>query len=187
MKQALIFHGTCDKEEYYSDNYPSLSNSHWTPWLQKQLLIAGWESHAPEVFEAYAPTYRKWLGELERYTVDSDTVLVGHSCGGGFLLRWMHENSNVEFKKVILVAPWLDPDETTSGDMFKVDFNIKNQDKVVVYESDDDMDSIKNSVLEIKNFMPDAKYIAFSGYGHFCYEYNMTSLEFPELLKEINT
>lgn len=31
MKKAIIIHGACDKEEYFSDKYPSLSNSHWLP------------------------------------------------------------------------------------------------------------------------------------------------------------
>jgi len=185
MKQALIFHGTPNKDEYYSREFPSQSNSHWLPWLQRELILLGWSAHTPEVFESFAPTYQKWLIELERYEIDENTVLIGHSCGGGFLLRWMHENPNVKFEKAILIAPWLDVDESKSGDMFKVDFDIVNQNKVIVYESNDDMNSIKSSIVRIREFMPDAKYVSFTGYGHFCYEFKMGTVEFPELLKEI--
>jgi len=184
MKNAILLHGTCDKEEYYSSDFPSLSNAHWFPWLQNELMTEGWRADTPEVFEAYAPTYQKWLDELRRYTVDEKTVLIGHSCGGGFLLRWMHENPNVLFKKVILVAPWLDPGNEVSGDMFDVEFNIKQQEKVVVYESDDDFDTIIRSVEMVKQFMPNARYVEFKGYGHFIAENNPKMLKFPELLTE---
>lgn len=33
------------------------------------------------------------------------------SCGAGFLLRWLSENS-VRIAKLILVIPWLDPNKT---------------------------------------------------------------------------
>jgi len=39
MKNAILLHGTSSKEEYYSLEYPSASNSHWLPWLQKNLLV----------------------------------------------------------------------------------------------------------------------------------------------------
>ncbi len=108
MNNAIIIHGTCDEEEYFSDAYPSLSNSHWFPWLQKQLLIKSIFTQTPEMPEAYKPDYEKWKHEFERFSVDKETILIGHSCGGGFLIRWLSENK-VEIDKLILVAPWLDP------------------------------------------------------------------------------
>ena len=38
---VVILHGRAGADEYISDRYPSASNSHWIPWLQKQLLIKG--------------------------------------------------------------------------------------------------------------------------------------------------
>lgn len=38
-KSAIILHGMPSKEEYFSPAYASPSNSHWLPWLQKNLLI----------------------------------------------------------------------------------------------------------------------------------------------------
>ena len=38
MKNAIILHGGPSKKEYYDLNMPSMSNSHWLPWLQAQLL-----------------------------------------------------------------------------------------------------------------------------------------------------
>ena len=107
MKNAIIIHGTCDEDEYFSDKYPSLSNSHWFPWLQKQLLINNIFTQTPEMPEAHKPDYDKWKKEFEKFDVNSETILVGHSCGGGFLIRWLSENK-IKIKKLILVAPWLD-------------------------------------------------------------------------------
>ena len=110
MKTALIIHGTCDEEEFYSDIYPSLSNSHWSPWMQKQLLMAGYLTQTPEMPVATYPDYGLWKQTLERHPISEDSILIGHSCGGGFLLRYLSENK-IRTKRTILVAPWLDPDK----------------------------------------------------------------------------
>jgi hypothetical protein len=57
MKNAIILHGTCSKEEYYDPEHPSLSNSHWFPWLQKQLLRKDISAQTPEIPNAWRPTY----------------------------------------------------------------------------------------------------------------------------------
>ena len=37
-RNAVILHGQPSREEYYDPNAPSMSNAHWLPWLQAQLL-----------------------------------------------------------------------------------------------------------------------------------------------------
>ena len=185
--KVILLHGTCDATEYYDGNkYRSLSNSHWFPWMQKQLLVRDIEAHTPEVFKAFEPTYDKWLNELNRYDVDTDTVLIGHSCGGGFLLRWLHENKQAPFKKIILVAPWMDPDGEKTTDMFNVDFDFDGVDnnKVVIYSSTNDHSSIHSSIEMIKRVLPESRVDVFKDYGHFCYG-DMQTEAFPELLEEV--
>ena len=187
MKQAIILHGTTDAKEYYSDKYPSLSNSHWQPWLQKQLLMLDWEVHTPEIFHAHKPTYDKWLRELNRYDLDKDTCLIGHSCGGGFLLRYLTENKNLQVDKVILVAPWLDPDRENSTDMFDFNIDPSIEDRcssLTIMHSTDDFEPIIKSMRIIKNDLPEAHYIEFADKGHFCFG-DMGTREFPELLTEL--
>jgi uncharacterized protein len=77
MKNAIIIPGTCSREEYFSGEYPSLSNSHWLPLLQKQLLIKEIFTQTPEMPDAYQPDYEKWAGEFERFTVDENMILIG--------------------------------------------------------------------------------------------------------------
>lgn len=186
MQNAIILHGTCDKEEYYDDKYPSLSNSHWFPWLQKQLLIRNIFTQTPEVPEAFNPQYVLWKKEFEKYTIDKDSVLVGHSCGGGFLIRWLSENK-IEIKKLILVAPWLDPERSKTIDFFdfKIDSDIANRvPEVHLLVSDDDDSDIHQSVSTIATSLPSVKVHKFTGMGHFTYG-QMKTEKFPELLQLI--
>ena len=69
-----------------------MSNSHWIPWLQKELLKKGYLTQTPEILYAFNPTYERYLAEINRYQLDEETVLIGHSCGAGFLLRYLSEN-----------------------------------------------------------------------------------------------
>lgn len=184
MNSAIIVHGTCDKEEYFSDAYPSLSNSHWLPWLQKQLLIQGIFTQTPEMPEAYQPDYPKWKNEFERFNVDENTILVGHSCGGGFLVRWLSENK-VSPKKLILVAPWLDPTRRKTSDFFDFKIDDKMLDRIKeihICLSDDDNQDIKDSVQKVQTVLPQAHFHPFHDFGHFTFE-NMRTEKFPELLK----
>lgn len=148
MKQAIILHGTCDQEEYYSDIYPSLSNSHWIPWLQKQLLIRDFSVTTPEMYHAYIPDYTLWSRELEKYITPETEVLVGHSCGGGFLVRWLSEHPSYTPRIVVLVAPWLDPDDTRENLFFdfQIDPSLSTRSRIVIFESDDDMEDIRESI-----------------------------------------
>lgn len=86
MKTAIIIHGMPPKEEYFNAEYPSSSNKHWIPWIQKQLILNGILAQTPEMPEPYDPDYTKWYSVFEQFTIDGDTQLIGHSCGGGFLL-----------------------------------------------------------------------------------------------------
>ncbi|NQT49201.1 alpha/beta hydrolase [Candidatus Kuenenbacteria bacterium] len=187
MKNAIILHGTCDKEEYYSDEYPSASNSHWIPWLQKQLIIKDIETCTPEMFKSYAPDYSLWKSEFEKNVINEKTILVGHSCGGGFLIRWLSENKNVKIGKVILVAPWLDPENTRNNNFFefKIDSNIVSRtEKFLIFNSTNDDKDIHESLEIIKNNVDNVKIRNFENYGHFCYR-NLGTDAFPELLEEI--
>ena len=84
MKNAIILHGLCSQKKYYNPETPSGSNSHWLPWLQKQLMVNGFKADTPEVPFVYEPKYEAFVKEVERFDITPDTTLVGHSMGGGF-------------------------------------------------------------------------------------------------------
>lgn len=184
MKSAIIVHGCCDKEEYFSLKYPSLSNSHWIPWLQKQLLIKGVFTQTPEFPKPFSPEYKKWKKELERFDINSETVLIGHSCGAGFLLRWLSE-TKTQVDQLILVAPWMDPTKKRKGFLdFELDPKLEKRVNQIhiLFSLDEKVEGVKESVEEIRQFYPGAKYHEFKKMGHFCFE-EMGHVEFPELLE----
>ncbi len=186
MKTAILIHGCCDKEEFFDPVYPSLSNSHWFPWLQRQLTIKGIPTQTPEMPKPYSPEYKKWKPVFEQFPVTTDTILVGHSCGAGFLLRWLSENK-MTINKLILVAPWLDPIEKRKGFLdFEIDENIKRRIKEVhiFYSQDETVEGVEESIKTIRNIFEKAIMHEFKDKGHFTSE-DTQSNEFPELLEII--
>jgi predicted alpha/beta hydrolase family esterase len=189
MKNAVIVHGKPSKKEYFGDKYPSSSNFGWLPWLQKKLVQAGVDAQTPEMLNAWRPEYEIWKKEFERYDLNPETALVGHSCGGGFLVRWLSENKDVKVGKVILVAPWTDPDKeytrSTGFFEFEIDADLaKRTSECIVFVSDDDADDIHKTVENLGKKVRGLKVRQFKGYGHFV-PGHMKREDFPELLEEL--
>jgi predicted alpha/beta hydrolase family esterase len=187
MKNAIIVHGTCSKDEYYSD-YSSASNAHWFPWLQNELLRKDIHAVTPEMFQGYMPNYEHWKIEFERYDVTPETILVGHSCGGGFLVRWLSENSEAQVGKVVLVAPWFDPNKTKGEDNDFFDFEIDRTllDRtagITIFNSTNDEEAVHTTVKQIQSAISGIKYTEFKDMGHFCLD-DFGGEAFPELLEE---
>lgn len=188
MKKAIILHGYPDKAEYYSGQYLSSSNGHWLPWLQRQLQLKDISAQTPEVFMAWQLKYEDWARELDRYEVDADTMLIGHSCGGGVIVRWLSEHPKVSVDKVVLVAPWLDPQKEESSTMFNfvIDPNIAARTKSLnIFISDNEpYESVKETVGILKEQIADVAVTEFKDHGHFCLS-DMGTEEFPELLDHL--
>lgn len=186
MKRAIIIHGYNEESEFLDATRPAASNDHWIAWLQRQLLLKRIEAQAPEMPGFFKPNYESWKEMLDRFTPDNETMLVGHSCGGGFLVRWLCE-SNVKVDKVVLVAPWLDPDHVIDPNFFAFDIdpNIvqKTNELIVMYSADDD-ESILKSVEVLKRSLPGAKFQEFKDKGHFVLG-SLGTEKFPELLANL--
>lgn len=186
MKKAIILHGTCSEEEFYNPQMDQGCTAHWLPWLQKQLLIRDIMAETPQMPKQYLPDYKEWENLFNAFAPDKDTLLVGHSCGGGFLLRWLSEN-DIKVGKVVLVAPWLDPDNVKNNNFFNFRIDpllVKKTRDLIIFESDDDNEDIKVSVEKIRRSVKNIDYKEFHNYGHFCYG-DMKTREFPELLEEV--
>jgi predicted alpha/beta hydrolase family esterase len=186
MKNVYILHGCCDREEFEDTSIPSGSNFHWIPWLQKQLIVKGYNCQTPEMPTPYKPNYRVWKEIFENYPLDADTTLVAHSCGCGFILRYLSENPQ-PLKNIVLVAPWLDPHEKM-GSFLKFDLNSKLSkitDKIhVFYSKDEPVEGVKQSVDKLKQSLSNIYYHEFENHGHFCLG-EMGTDAFPELLEVV--
>lgn len=182
MKTALIVHGKPSKEEYYNPESPSPSNRHWLPWLQKQLILNNTLAQTPEMPEPYNPVYSEWCRVMERFAINEETILVGHSCGAGFLVRWLSSN-NVKVGKVALVAPWIDPEKKlkTGFFEFEIEANIVSRTKDLgIFYSTDDYQSILRGTDQIKKALPAATIFELTGKKHFTFR-DLKTDQFPEL------
>jgi len=188
MKNAILLHGGPSREEYYDPNAPSMSNCHWFPWLQAQLLKKEVHAQTPEVFRSFERNWDTWRHEVERFEITSETMLVGHSTGAGFFIKYLSTNPQLRVGKVVLVAPWLDPEGKLDTPFF-TDFNIdpdlvKRTGGVTVFESDNDQPDIQKTIERLHHELKGAHYQTFHNYGHFCFQ-DMHTVEFPELLTEL--
>ena len=185
MRNAIIVHGKPGKEEYYDPQFPSASNYHWIPWLQKQLLIHEIAAATPEIPHAFEPHYEIWKKEFERFEITPNTILVGHSCGGGFLVRWLSEHTDITVDKVVVVAPWIDPGREATTDFFEfeIDSNLVKRTKgFTIFNSDNDEESVQKTVEILKSKIVGYTLKEFHNYGHFTHN-DMKISDFPELLK----
>ncbi len=184
MKNAIILHGMPLREEYFAPGGNRQSQMHWLGWLKNKLIEQGLVVENPEMPEPYEPDYEQWRSVFERYPVNENTMLIGHSCGAGFLVRWLSERK-VKVGKVVLVAPWLDLNHELKNGFF--DFKIDQQlvrrtAGVTVLVSSDDDQEVLESVRRIQSTSPGIAIKEFSDRGHFIFA-SMYTEEFPELLE----
>lgn len=185
MNNAIILHGMPSKQRFYDPSFPSTSNYYWIPWLQKQLVVRDIPTATPEVPNNWKPELSVWRKEFERYDVTKETILVGHSCGAGFLVRWLSEHTDIKPAKVVLAAPWLNPkrvEETWDFFEFDIDKTLTGRTELIVIYSDDDMPQILDTVTVLREALPNAIYKEVHGMKHF---YDDNRMTFPELLELI--
>ena len=194
MKKAILVHGKPSRKTYEDINLESTSNALWFPWLQKQLLLRDISAQTPEMLRAYQPDYRIWKETFGQFLLDDDTILVGHSCGGGFLVQWLSEHPDVKVGHVFLVGPAFgdrfnpeEPyDDPLLGGFFDFEIDKKLLDRVKslhVLFSDDDSVRVNTAIKMLKQALPEANYHSFSGRGHFTSE---SDKHFTDLLDLID-
>jgi predicted alpha/beta hydrolase family esterase len=137
----------------------------------------------------FRPRYEKWKKEFERFDITPDTTLVGHSCGGGFLVRYLSEHKDLKVGKVVLVAPWMNPDNNPVSDTadfftFEIDPDfVARTDGVTVFISSDDYPSVVQTVDILRDKVRDLQFREYTDTGHFIK--GSYSKEFPELFEVI--
>ncbi len=181
MKKCIIVHGCPSSSQDL--NY----NKHWMPWIKNQLIARGMEVFTPLMPEPWQPDYEKFKRVFKGYQVDSETILVGHSCGCAFLVRWLGE-TKLSIPKLILVAPWKVPDK---DDEFRrkfytyfIDPTIKERVKEIVMFTSDNEEPAGKKSLEIYHQALDGKIVNLPNHGHYTLK-DMGTEEFPELLEEV--
>jgi predicted alpha/beta hydrolase family esterase len=189
MKNAILLHGWNTKEEFFDPEKPTASNDHWFPWLTKQLMMQAYKVDVPEMSQHTETTYETWKREFERFDLKPDTLLVGHSLGGGFLMRYLTEN-DVTVGRVVLVAPWMGTKADESLMNFNDEFFSYTPDGTIatktaglhVIYSDDDFQSILQSVAMLRESFDHVQFHELHNTGHFTLG-SLGTVEFPKLLE----
>ena len=183
---AVFCHGVMDPEYDWNTREYNPSKG-WKYWLQFQL-----EKDRDIVMQMPAfphahvniMKYDEWERIMDRQDINSDTILIGHSAGGGFILKYMARHPELKVRQIVLVAPWLDTEAFQPFGFYK-DFDLTND--IVkraelgadILISDDDDFYILNSFDKIIKNVPDIRIHKFTGRGHFICD------KFPEILKII--
>ena len=102
--ECIIIHGSPEKDLSMNKNYTPDNELHWLPWLKRRLEKNGVNAACLLMPTPWLPKYKEWIKEFRRFRISNSTILVGHSAGGAFLVRWLGE-TNRKIKKLILIAP----------------------------------------------------------------------------------
>ncbi len=184
---CIIVHGCPADKESAIDFKTRTYDKHWIPWVKETLIGEGIKTELALMPSPWAPVYEDFKKEFEKYPVSENTVLVGHSCGTAFLVRWLGDTKQ-KIKKLILVAPWK---ITTKEDEFRpafydypIDETIKSRvGEIVMFTADNEEENGKKS-LEMYREVLGGRVIELKGRGHYIFR-DMGVEEFPELIEEI--
>ena len=176
----LIIHG-CPQNA--ADLIPH--DKHWTGWLEGKLREKGLNAYAPDMPIPWEPDYELWKEALGNFEITEDSILIGHSCGAAFLVRWLLDTSK-KVRKLILVAPAKTSIKENRKRTF-YDFELSSNDskiadEIVMFISNDHESMLKSFELYKEALHP--RVIKVEGKKHFV-PFQMGTNEFPELLEEV--
>lgn len=184
MAKFILLHGT--------DGTPE---SNWFMWLKGALIGQGHSVWLPQLPNAHVPdteAYNELLLSNKSFTVDDDTILIGHSSGAVAILNLLqHLPSGQTVKAAILVSAFMnDLGEDNLRGLFAepLDFeSIKAAcSKIFIIHSDDD----PYSSLEHPRFLAEhtgGELLIYEGQRHFNTELGPKYKRFPLLLEIINS
>ena len=178
---CIILHGCPPNEQSVTPK-----EHRWMNWLVGKLKEKGINAIAPEMPSSWSPKYTEWKTSFEKYRVTKNSLLIGHSCGAAFLVRWLLEKDIIVKKLILAAAAKIPENETdTRKDLynFELSNNVPNiAIEIVLFTSNDFPHHLKS--LEIYKQFLKPRVITLENKFHFLYFQTKTN-EFPELLDEI--
>lgn len=184
MTKFLILHGTA-----------ATPNDNWFMWLKGKLIGEGndvWLPQLPDAGKPNTKTYNDFIFANKEFTIDSDTILIGHSSGAVEILSLLqHLPGGVTVKAAVLISAF--KNDLTWGSLtglFQEAFDFKliksRSNQFVFIHSNNDpyvpLEQAKYLSAELGG-----KLMLFEGQGHFNTEKSPDYKQFPELLKIIES
>ncbi len=164
MKTVFIFHGT--------GGYPE---ENWFSWLKGEMEKNDYTVHVPQFPTPENQTLEAWFAVFEKYEglLNDQTIVVGHSLGGSFLLRLLERIPSPIATACFVATPIgvppvknLEADKPFTGFPFDWKKIRKNAGNFMVFQSDTDPyvslangEEIANQLNVPLQFIPNA--------GHF--------------------
>ena len=170
---AIFCHGVLPPDMDWN-NQDYNSNKSWKDWLQFMLEVKhDIVMQIPKFPHAHVflMKYQEWAEIMDKQKIDSDTILIGHSAGAGFILKYMALHPELKVKQILLVAPWMDTGYVNPFGFYK-DFDMKNisnqtTDGIDLLISDNDSAEMGKSRDKIIADIPTIRKHILQGYGHF--------------------
>lgn len=178
---VIITHG--------SYGYPE---ENWFGWLKNKLAEEGIVCQVPAFSTPLNQHLNTWLMEFQKTAtfINSHSILIGHSLGAAFILRWLERN-HISVQAVILVGAFIGTIEDERFDIinqsfFQMPFNWeklkKNSHYFISYYGTDDKYVKRDQYDSIAQSL-NARKIIIANAGHFNSEAGYS--HFPQLLSLI--
>lgn len=198
MKQLIYIHGwMCqpDNDAFCKaletrDYDPFEDKSQRKDWFES--LKWTYQIIRPEMPNKNMASYKAWKIWFEKifpYINDEDLVVVGHSLGAMFLIKYLWENTfPKKIKQLHLMSSVFDESDMSDEEKYSWDFtydpkiipNLEDQaEKIFLYHSTDDELVPYSHTEKIKAYLPNAKFITLTDRGHFLQP------EIPEVIANI--
>ncbi|MCX6765772.1 MAG: alpha/beta hydrolase [Candidatus Moranbacteria bacterium] len=192
-QQVIIIHGGSSFDSYkkFLDDLKNqevtiesfLPKKDWKIHLQSE-LGGEFQVLAPRMPNSNNARYEEWKIWFKRMFpfMESEPILIGHSQGGIFLVKYLSENEfPKKIKALFLVAPPHSETHEISDFVFKKSLEgVEKQCPIIhLYQSKDDPIVPFNEVERYKKDLPSVKAHIFEDRQHFNQEH------FPEIVEEI--
>jgi len=195
-KQVILIHGgsTFDTDEGYLLFLKNLKidlnryrRTKWSDSLRQELDSNKFDVLLPKMPNPMNAKYDEWRILFKKIAslLDNNVILIGHSLGAIFLVKYLSEN---KFPKNILATLLVSPPHDDEGmeeslGSFVLPKNldrlVKQGDKIFIYQSKDDLVVPYSHLGKYKKALPNVVLREFKKRGHF------DQPRFPELIKDI--
>lgn len=186
-RNCIIVHGCPAGPEGERDVQTRSYDKHWMPWVRDRLIERNIATLIPTMPDPWAPDYARYKREFEKHPVAERTILIGHSCGCAFLVRWLGETKQT-IDTLVLVAPWKipragDPQREAFYD-FTIDATIALRvRRIIMFTSGTEMEDGKRS-LALYRAALSGEIVDLPNKGHYV-SADMDTCEFPELIEKL--